>query len=213
MTDALRVPHFSYVEEIDVTELETLRAALNDEHAATRGKLTLLPFLMRAIVLAAPSFPQVNARFDEVQGSVTRYEAVHVGIATQSDTGLLVPVVRHAEALDLWGAAAEITRLASAVRANKATREELAGSTITITSLGPLGGIATTPIVNVPEVAIVGVNRIVERPAVVAGAIVPRKLMNVSSSFDHRVVDGADGARFVQAIRRRLECPALLFVD
>ncbi|MCC7039504.1 MAG: 2-oxo acid dehydrogenase subunit E2 [Burkholderiales bacterium] len=213
MHEALRIPHFTYVEEIDVTELEALRVHLNDAHGATRGRLTMLPFLMRAIVLAVPAFPQMNARYDDTRNVVTRFAPVHIGIATQSDAGLMVPVVRHAEARDPWQAAAEIARLATAARAGKATRDELTGSTITVTSLGPLGGIVTTPVINPPEVAIVGVNRIVERPALHHGAIVPRKLMNLSSSFDHRVIDGADAARFVQALRRYLECPALLFVD
>lgn len=211
MQAAARIPHFTYVEEVDVTELEGLRRRLNERHGATHGRLTLLPFLVRAIVLAAPSFPQINARYDEAKGVVTRHAAVHVGIATQTDDGLVVPVLRHAEARDLWSAAAEIARLAQAARARKATREELSGSTITITSLGALGGIAATPILNAPEVAIVGVNRIVERPAVLSGAIVPRKRMNLSSSFDHRVVDGQDAAEFVQALRGYLECPGLLF--
>ena len=214
MQDAVRrIPHFTYVEEIDVTELEALRRRLNEERGAERGRLTVLPFLMRAIVLAVPSFPQMNARFDDEKGVVTRYAAVHIGIATQTPDGLMVPVVRHAEARDPWATAAEVARLADAARARKATRDELTGSTITITSLGPLGGIVTTPVINAPEVAIVGVNRIVERPAIRSGAIVPRLLMNLSSSFDHRVVDGQDAARFVQALRGTLECPALLFVD
>ncbi len=213
MQDALRIPHFTYVEEIDVTELEALRARLNAERGRTRGHLTVLPFLMRAIVLAVPSFPQLNARYDDAQGVVTRFAAVHIGIATQTDGGLLVPVVRHAEARDLWSSAAEVARLADAARAGKARREELSGSTITITSLGPRGGIVTTPIINPPEVAIVGVNRIVERPVIRDGAVVPRLLMNLSSSFDHRVVDGQHAADFVQALRGYLECPALLFVD
>ena len=213
MRESLRIPHFTYVEEIDVTELEALRAQLNDEHGKERGRLTVLPFLMRAIVLAMPSFPQMNARFDDEKGIVTRYGAVHLGVAAQTEGGLMVPVVRHAEARDLWSSAAEVTRLALAARSGKATRDELSGSTITITSLGPLGGIVTTPVINIPEVAIVGVNRIVERPVIRSGAIVPRKMMNLSSSFDHRVVDGQQAAEFVQALRRYLECPALLFVD
>ena len=213
MRDSLKIPHFTYVEEIDVTELEALRAQLNDEHGKKRGRLTVLPFLMRAIVLAMPSFPQMNARFDDEKGIVTRYGAVHIGVAAQTEAGLVVPVVRHAEALDLWSSATEVTRLAEAARSGKATRDELSGSTITITSLGPLGGIVTTPVINIPEVAIVGVNRIVERPMIRSGAIVPRKMMNLSSSFDHRVVDGQQAAEFVQALRRYLECPALLFVD
>jgi len=208
-----RIPHFTYVEEIDVTELEALRAQLNAQHAASRGKLTLLPLLARAMVLALADFPQINARYDDDAGIVTRYGAVHLGIATQTDGGLMVPVLRHAEARDPWATAAEIARLAEAARGGRATREELTGSTITVTSLGALGGIVTTPVINWPEVAIVGVGRIVERPVLRQGQIVARKLMNLSSSFDHRVVDGADGAHFVQALRRRLEAPALLFVD
>ncbi len=208
-----RIPHFSYVEEIDVTELEELRASLNQKWGASRGKLTLLPLLARAMVVALRDFPQINARYDDEGGVVTRYGAVHIGIATQSDGGLMVPVMRHAEARDLWSMAAEIVRLAEAVRTGGASRDELSGSTITITSLGPLGGIVTTPVINHPEVGIVGVNRIVERPAIRNGAVVARKLMNLSSSFDHRVVDGMDAARFIQAVRALLEQPALLFVE
>ena len=208
-----RIPHFAYVEEVDVTELEALRAQLNSRWGTERGRLTLLPLLARAIVLAVRQFPQVNARFDDDAGIVTRYGAVHLGIATQTDGGLMVPVLRHAETRDLWAAAAEIARLADAARATKATRDELSGSTITITSLGALGGIVTTPVINHPEVAIVGVNRIVERPMMRGGAVVPRLMMNLSSSFDHRVVDGAVAARFVQALRGLLECPATLFVE
>jgi len=208
-----RIPHFSYVEEIDVTELEALRAQLNAKWLDERGRITLLPLLARAIVLAVREFPQVNARFDDDQGVVTRYSAVHIGIATQTEAGLMVPVLRHAEARDLWSSAAEIARLAEAAREAKAAREELSGSTITITSLGALGGIVTTPVINHPEVAIVGVNRIVERPMMRGGAVVPRLMMNLSSSFDHRVVDGAVAARFVQALRSLLECPATLFVE
>lgn len=200
---ARRIPHFTYVEEVDVTELQALREKLNTMHAE-RPRLTLLPFIVRAIVLAVREFPQVNARFDDEAGVVTRHGAVHVGIATQTDAGLVVPVLRNAESGDLWAHAAEIRRLAEAARAGRATREELTGSTITVTSLGALGGIASTPIINHPEVAIVGVNRIVER----AG----RRVMNLSSSFDHRVVDGMDAARFVQAVRGYLEAPATLFV-
>jgi 2-oxoisovalerate dehydrogenase E2 component (dihydrolipoyl transacylase) len=208
-----RIPHFSYVEEVDVTELEALRVRLNEKHAATRGKLTLLPLIARAVVLAVEEFPQMNARFDDDAGVVTRYGPVHLGIATQTESGLLVPVLQHAESQDIWGCAREIARLAEATRGGKAAREELSGSTITITSLGPLGGIVTTPVINHPEVAIVGVNRMVERPMIRGGAIVARQMMNLSSSFDHRVVDGMDAARFVQAIRALLENPAMLFVD
>jgi 2-oxoisovalerate dehydrogenase E2 component (dihydrolipoyl transacylase) len=214
MQDAKRrIPHFAYVEEVDVTALEDLRAELNGRWGKERGKLTLLPFLMKAMVRALPDFPQINARFDDDNGIVRRHEAVHIGIATQTPTGLVVPVVRHAEALDLWAAAAEVSRLAAAARDGKATREELSGSTITITSLGALGGLVTTPVINYPEVAIVGVNKMVERPMIRDGQVVPRKMMNLSSSFDHRVVDGWDAAEFVQRIRAYLEKPALLFVD
>jgi 2-oxoisovalerate dehydrogenase E2 component (dihydrolipoyl transacylase) len=173
----------------------------------------VLPLLLRAVVLAVREFPQVNARFDDEAGVVTRHGAVHAGIATQTQGGLMVPVLRHAEAHDLWSAAAEIARLADGARTGKAAREELAGSTITITSLGALGGIVSTPVINHPEVAIVGVNRIVERPMVRDGAIAVRKMMNLSSSFDHRVVDGMDAAEFIQAVRGLLECPSLLFVE
>ncbi|MDD5325805.1 MAG: dihydrolipoamide acetyltransferase family protein, partial [Polaromonas sp.] len=208
-----RIPHFTYVEEIDVTELEALRTKLNARWGAQRGRLTPLPLLMRAVVLALRDFPQINARFDDDAGVVTRYGAVHLGIATQTEGGLMVPVVRHAEARDLWASASEITRLAEAARSGKATREELSGSTITITSLGALGGIVSTPVINAPEVAIVGVNRIVLRPMIVGGAVVARQMMNLSSSFDHRVVDGLHAAEFVQTLRGLLECPATLFVE
>ncbi len=208
-----RIPHFSYVEEVDVTEVEALRVALNAKWQGERARLTLLPLLMRAIVLAVREFPQINALFDDDAGTLTRHAAVHIGIATQSEHGLLVPVVRHAEALDLWAAAAEVARLADAARGGSATRDELAGSTITITSLGAIGGIVSTPVINRPEVAIVGVNRMIERPTMRGGAVVPRLLMNLSSSFDHRVVDGIDAARFVQALRARLETPGLLFLE
>jgi len=208
-----RIPHFTYVEEIDVTELEALRARLNEKHGAERGRLTLLPLLVRAIVLALREFPQLNARFDDEAGVVTRVAAVHLGIATQTDAGLMVPVLRDADTRDLWANAAEIARLAEAARAGKALRDELTGSSITLTSLGALGGIVSTPVINHPEVAIVGVNRIVTRPVIRDGAIVARQIMNLSSSFDHRVVDGLHAAQFVQALRGALECPALLFVD
>jgi 2-oxoisovalerate dehydrogenase E2 component (dihydrolipoyl transacylase) len=208
-----RIPHFSYVEEVDVSELEALRARLNERWQGQRARLTLLPFLIRAIVLAAREHPQVNARFDDEAGVLTRHGAVHMGIATQTDAGLLVPVLRHAEARDLWDSAAEIARLADNARAGRATRDELSGSTITLTSLGALGGIASTPVINHPEVAIVGVNRIVERPVMRNGGVVARQMMNLSSSFDHRVVDGLIAAQFVQAVRALLEAPAMLFVE
>ena len=207
------IPHFTYVEELDVTELEALRATLNQRWQGRRAHLTLLPFLARALVVALRDFPQMNARFDEESSTVTRYGAVHLGIATQGDQGLAVPVVRHAETLDLWGCAQEVARLATAVRAGKANRDELSGSTITLSSLGPLGGIASTPIINHPEVAIIGVNRIVERPAFRHGLVVPRKLMNLSASFDHRLIDGQDAASFIQAVRQLLEQPATLFLE
>lgn len=214
MQDATRrAAHFSYVEEIDVTALDELRVHLNEKHGATRGKLTLLPFIVRAMVVALRDFPQINARYDDEAQVITRLGAVHVGVATQSDVGLMVPVVRHAEARSLWGNAEEIARLASAARTGKASRDELSGSTITLTSLGALGGIVSTPVLNLPEVAIVGVNRIVERPMVIKGQIVIRKMMNLSSSFDHRVVDGMDAAQFIQAIRGLLEQPASLFLE
>ncbi|HWI84147.1 dihydrolipoamide acetyltransferase family protein [Ramlibacter sp.] len=208
-----RIPHFTYVEECDVTELETLRAKLNERHAGQRPKLTLLPFIARALVLAVRDFPQMNARYDDEAGVVTRFGAVHLGIATQTEPGLMVPVLQHAETLDLWSCATELTRVADAARSGKASREQLAGSTITITSLGPLGGIVTTPVINHPEVAIVGINRIVPRPVIRDGAVVARQMMNLSCSFDHRVVDGMHAAQFVQAIRALLETPAMLFVE
>ncbi|MHC8333011.1 dihydrolipoamide acetyltransferase family protein [Pseudomonas sp. LB3P25] len=214
MQDATqRAAHFSYVEEIDVTAVEELRAHLNEKHGATRGKLTLLPFLVRALVVALRDFPQINARYDDEAQVITRLGAVHVGVATQADIGLMVPVVRHAETRSLWDSAQEISRLATAARNGKASRDELSGSTITLTSLGALGGIVSTPVLNLPEVAIVGVNKIVERPMVVKSQIVIRKMMNLSSSFDHRVVDGMDAAQFIQAVRGLLEQPATLFVD
>ena len=208
-----RIPHFTYVEEVDVTELEALRERLNAKWGAPRGHLTLLPFLIRAIVLAVREFPQINARFDDEAGVLTRHAAVHVGIATQTDAGLMVPVLRDAQARGLWASATEVTRLADAARSGKIVREELSGSTITITSLGRLGGIVSTPVINRPEVAIVGVNRIVLRPAIREGAVVARQLMNLSSSFDHRVVDGAQAAGFVQCLRDHLDHPATLFVE
>ena len=208
-----RIPHFTYVEEIDVTELEALRTRLNAKYGKERGRLTLLPFLVRAVVLAVREFPQVNARYDDDAAVVTHYEAVHLGVATQTEGGLMVPVMRHAETRDLWACAAELLRVSEAARSGKATREELTGSTITITSLGALGGIVSTPVINHPEVAIVCVNRMVERPMIRNGAIVARMMMNLSSSFDHRVVDGMHGAEFVQLLRGYLECPATLFVE
>ncbi len=207
-----RIPHFAYVDEVDVTAVEALRAAMN-ETRGERPKLTMLPFLIKAISKAARDFPMVNARFDDEAGVVQRHSAVHLGMATQTDAGLSVPVIRDAQAYDVWGLAGEIVRLADATRRGKAKREELSGSTITLTSLGALGGIVSTPVINRPEVAIVGVNKMVERPVVIDGRIEVRKMMNLSSSFDHRVVDGMDAAKFIQAIRRLIEVPALLFAD
>ncbi len=208
-----RIPHFTYVEEVDMTELEALRARLNAQHGKARGRLTVLPFLVRAVVLAVRQHPQINARYDDDAAVLTRYGAVHLGLATQTEGGLMVPVLRHAETLDLWACAAEVVRLAEAARSGKATRDELSGSSITITSLGALGGIVSTPVINHPEVAIVGINRMVERPMIRNGAVVARQMMNLSSSFDHRVVDGMHAAEFVQLIRGYLECPATLFVE
>ena len=208
-----RIPHFTYVEEVDVTELELLRARMNATWAGKRGKLTMLPFLMRAVVLAVREFPQMNARYNDEANVVTQYGAVHLGVAVQTDMGLMVPVVRHAEARDMWSCATEVARLAEVARTGKVTRNELTGSTITITSLGALGGIVSTPVINHPEVGIIGINRIVERPVIRNGIVVARQMMNLSSSFDHRVVDGMHAAEFVQAIRGYLECPAMLFVE
>jgi 2-oxoisovalerate dehydrogenase E2 component (dihydrolipoyl transacylase) len=208
-----RIPHFAYVEEIDMTELESLRAHLNKTKRADQPKLNVLPFLMRALVKVLPQYPQINARFDDEAGVVHRYHAVHIGIATQTANGLIVPVVKHAEARDVWDSALEVTRVSTAARENKAGKDELTGSTITITSLGTLGGVATTPVINYPEVGIIGPNAIIERPVVRDGAIVIRKMMNLSSSFDHRVVDGYDAAEFIQKIKALLEHPATLFMD
>jgi 2-oxoisovalerate dehydrogenase E2 component (dihydrolipoyl transacylase) len=208
-----RIPHFAYVEEIDMTELEALRVHLNAVRRSDQPKLSLLPFLMRALVRLLPSYPQINARFDDDAGIVHRHDAVHIGIATQTANGLIVPVVRHAETLDVWQAAAEIARLAQLTRDGKASREELSGSTITITSLGALGGVVTTPVINHPEVAILGPNAITDRPVVRGGQIVIRKMMNLSSSFDHRVVDGYDAAEFIQKFKALLEHPATLFME
>ncbi|NPD69049.1 2-oxo acid dehydrogenase subunit E2 [Lichenicola cladoniae] len=207
-----RIPHFGYVEEFDLTELEALRRELNAGKAAHQPKLTLLPFFMRALVRTVPQFPQVNARFDDEAGILRTYDGVHVGIATQTEGGLLVPVVRHAEALDLWQSAVALERVVRTARDGSARREDLAGSTITLTSLGALGGVSATPVINHPEVAIIGPNKLMDRPMVINGQIVIRTMMNVSSSFDHRIVDGFDAARFVQGLKRLIERPALLFV-
>jgi len=211
------IPHFTYVEECDVTDLEELRAQLN----AARGekpKLTMLPLLITAICKMVPQFPMINARYDDEANVVTRFGAVHLGMAAQTDSGLMVPVIRDAQANNLWQLAREIGRLAEAARSGKATSEELSGSTLTVTSLGPLGGVATTPVINRPEVAIIGPNRIVERPMFVPDGmggerIAKRKLMNISISCDHRVVDGHDAASFIQGVKKLIETPALLLVD
>ncbi len=209
---ARRIPHFSYVEEIDMTELESLRRHLNERHP-DRPRLTLLPFLIRAMTRALRAHPDLNARFDDEAGTLARYRAVHVGIATQTPNGLMVPVLRDAGQLDLWACAAGIASLAAAAREGRATRDMLSGSTITVTSLGALGGIATTPLINHPETAIIGVNRLEPRPVVREGAIVVRTMMNLSSSFDHRIVDGWHAAEFIGAIRSQLEHPATLYID
>jgi 2-oxoisovalerate dehydrogenase E2 component (dihydrolipoyl transacylase) len=207
------IPHITYVEEIDVTALEELRAAMNGSKKPDQPKLTLLPFLMRAMVKAIGDQPEMNATFDDEAGIVHRHGGIHIGIAAQTPSGLVVPVARHVEARDIWDCGAEIGRLAEAARAGTASREELSGSTITITSLGAMGGVATTPVINHPEVAIIGVNKMMTRPVWDGAQFVPRKMMNLSSSFDHRVIDGWDAARFIQRIKTLMETPALIFVD
>ena len=207
------IPHITYVEEVDGTDLEALRQHLNATKRPDQPKLTLLPFFIRALVKAMPDFPQMNARYDDEAEILTQFEGVHVGIATQGPNGLLVPVVRHAEALSLYACATEIARVTEAARKGTASRDELQGSTITLTSLGPLGGVVHTPVINWPEVAIVGPNRLVERPVVRDGQVVVRKMMNISSSFDHRIIDGWDAASFIQKIKGLLEHPAALFIE
>jgi 2-oxoisovalerate dehydrogenase E2 component (dihydrolipoyl transacylase) len=209
---ASEIPHFSYVEEVDMTALEVLRGHLNGKKPPGADKLTPLAFLGLAMVRVLRDFPQCNAHYDKERNVLVRHAAVHLGIATQTADGLKVPVVRHAEALTLDGLAAEIRRVSAAARDNTASRDELSGSTITITSLGKLGGIASTPIINQPEVGIVGVNKMVERPMVINGRVEVRTMMNLSSSFDHRFVDGYDGAAMVQALKELLEQPALIFM-
>ena len=206
------IPHFTYVEEMDVTALEEMRADLN-ANRGQRPKLTMLPFLIVAICRTIPQFPMINARYDDEAGVVTRYGAVHLGMATQTDAGLMVPVIRDAQDKNVWQLASEISRLAEAARTGKAKVDELSGSTLTITSLGPLGGIATTPVINRPEVAIIGPNKIVERPVFDGDDIRRAKLMNLSISCDHRVVDGWDAASYVQALKKLVETPVLLFAD
>ena len=213
MAEAKRnIPHFAYVEEVDVTELEALRRHLNAKLSGDAPKYTLLPLVVAALTRVLEQFPQCNAHYDAARETILRHRAIHVGIATQTRDGLKVPVVRHAEALALAELAAEIRRVAEAARTNKASREELSGSTITITSLGKLGGIASTPVINSPEVAIIGLNRMVERPVVREGAIAVRQIMNLSSSFDHRFVDGFDAAAMIQALKEKLEHPATIFM-
>ncbi len=208
MLDAKRrIPHFTYVEEVDVTELEALRQRMNAS-STSRGRLTMLPFLIRALIKSITSHPGVNAHFDDGEGVIRRFKSVHAGIATQTDRGLLVPVIHHAETMGLNQLAAEIARLSDAARSGKSSREDLVGSTITVTSLGALGGIAATPIINPPEVAIVGVNRMAERPMARDGAVVIAKMMNLSSSFDHRIVDGYAAAAFIKAVKEELEKPS-----
>ena len=213
MSEAKRnIPHFAYVEEVDVTELESLRMHLNANRAKDAASMSFLPLVVAALTRVLESFPQCNVLYDAARGVLVRHRAAHVGIATQTPDGLKVPVVRNAQALSLWDIAAEIRRLAERARSNKATREELTGSTITVTSLGKLGGIASTPIINAPEVAIIGLNKAVERPMVHQGAIAVRRIMNLSSSFDHRFVDGYDAAAMIQALKDLLEHPALIFI-
>ena len=213
MSEAKRnIPHFAYVEEVDVTELEALRQHLNSKNGRGEPALTYLPLVIAALIRALASFPQCNVLYDAARGVLVRHRAVHVGVATQTPEGLKVPVVRHAERLTLAALAAEIRRVTERARANKASREELVGSTITVTSLGKLGGIASTPIINAPEVAIIGLNKAVERPVVHEGAIAIRRIMNLSSSFDHRFVDGYDAAAMIQALKELLEHPAMIFI-
>ena len=208
-----RIPHFSIIEEVDVTDLEILRADLNASGKADRPKLTILPFVMRALVVALREHPELNARFEEETETIRRFGGVHIGIATHTPGGLMVPVVRHAEARSIWECAREVTRLSQAARAGTIGRDDLQGSTITITSLGPLGGLATTPIINAPEVAIVGINKIAVRPVWSGNSFEPRRMMNVSSSFDHRIIDGFVAAEFVQQIAKLLETPAKIFLE
>ncbi|MBF6601554.1 MAG: 2-oxo acid dehydrogenase subunit E2 [Sphingorhabdus sp.] len=206
------IPHFSYVDEIDMTALEDMRADLN-ENRGDRPKLTMLPLMIVAICRALPEYPMLNATYDDEAGQVTRHGAVHLGMATQTNQGLMVPVIRDAQDKNVWQLAAEIGRLSAAARDGKAKPEELTGSTLTLTSLGPLGGIATTPVIQRPQVAIIGPNKIVERPVIIDGEIEARKLMNLSISCDHRVVDGYDAASYVQVLKHLLETPVLLFAD
>jgi 2-oxoisovalerate dehydrogenase E2 component (dihydrolipoyl transacylase) len=213
MSEAKRnIPHFAYVEEVDVTELEALRRHLNSKLEKGAPSLTYLPLVILALVRTLESFPQCNVLYDAARGVLVRHRAVHVGVATQTPDGLKVPVVRNAQALSLQEVAAETRRVTLRARTNQATREELSGSTITVTSLGKLGGVASTPIINAPEVAIVGLNKALERPVVHHGAVAVRRIMNLSSSFDHRFVDGYDAAAMIQALKELLEHPAMIFI-
>ncbi|HMB59826.1 MAG TPA: dihydrolipoamide acetyltransferase family protein, partial [Xanthomonadales bacterium] len=207
------IPHFAYVEELDITALESLRQELNGAKSEGDATLTLLPFIGLAMTRVLRDFPQCNAHYDSEKNVRIQHNAVNLGIATQTDDGLKVPVVHHAEALSLEGMAAEIRRVTAAARDNSASRAELSDSTITLTSLGKLGGVVSTPIINQPEVAIIGVNKAVQRPVVENGTVVIRLMMNLSSSFDHRFVDGYDAAAMIQALKRLLEQPALIFID
>jgi 2-oxoisovalerate dehydrogenase E2 component (dihydrolipoyl transacylase) len=214
MQDTMRrVPHFSYIEEVDVTDLEALRADVNETRKPGRPRLTVLPFLMRALVMVLRDYPQMNSRFDDGTDTLYRHGGAHIGIAIQTPNGLVVAVVRHAEARTIWDCAAEVQRLTESARSGTISREELTGSTITITSLGALGGLASTPVINSPEVAIVGVNKIATRAVWRGAAFEPRKIMNLSSSFDHRIVDGWDAAQFIQHLRSLLEAPAKIFME
>jgi 2-oxoisovalerate dehydrogenase E2 component (dihydrolipoyl transacylase) len=207
-----QIPHFSYIEEVDVTELDSLREHLNESRTDGHPKLTYLPFIMLSVSRALGRFPQLNAHYDDKREVITRFEAVHLGIATQTDRGLCVPVVRHAEAMDLWQAAREMRHITEAARNHTIARDDLAGSTFTVTSLGRMGGLAATPIINHPEVAILGINKAADRPVVHNGQIAVRRILHLSASFDHRVVDGADGATFIQCITDYLEHPATIFI-
>jgi 2-oxoisovalerate dehydrogenase E2 component (dihydrolipoyl transacylase) len=207
-----QIPHFSYIEEVDITELERLRDHLNTSRTDGQPKLTYLPFMMLSVSRALARFPQLNSHYDDKREVITRYEAVHLGIATQTDRGLCVPVVQHAEAMDLWQAAREMRRITEAARNHSISRDELSGSTFTVTSLGRMGGLAATPIINHPEVAILGINKAMDRPVVHQGQIAIRRILHLSGSFDHRVVDGADGATFIQCVKDYLEHPATIFI-
>lgn len=207
-----QIPHYSYIEEVDVTQLEELRQQLNAKRKDSQPKLTLMPFIMQALIKVLPDYPHCNAHFDDSNDLLIQHQPVHIGIATMTATGLMVPVVKHCESLDIWQSASEMARLSQAARDSRANKDELCGSTITITSLGAIGGIATTPIINAPETAIIGVNKLQQRPVVKNDIIVIRKIMNLSSSFDHRIVDGYDGAQLIQSLKALLENPAAIFI-